>query len=120
MASHGLLLRLFLSPFLNVPVALRYLTLYPDNVGITYYLTRRLRELDTHELRDVWGFICHLLVTRPTKSRALECFVVDVAQRSTHIAMIVRLSFASLLNSDHILPDALVSPGGLAGSLFLP
>ncbi|KAJ7774599.1 kinase-like protein [Mycena maculata] len=89
MASHGLLLRLFLSPsFFTVPVALRYLSLYPDNVGITYYLTRRLRELDTRELRDVWGFICHLLVTRPTPSRALECFVVDVAQRSTHIAMI--------------------------------
>ncbi|KAJ6596909.1 kinase-like protein [Mycena vulgaris] len=89
MASHGLLLRLFLSPsFFTVHVALRYLTIYPDNVGITYYLTRRLREIDTHELRDVWGFISHLLVTRPTKSRALECFVVDVAQRSTHIAMI--------------------------------
>lgn len=32
----------------------------------------------------------HLLITRPTKSRALECFVVEVAQRSTHIALIVR------------------------------
>ncbi|KAJ7097912.1 kinase-like protein [Mycena belliarum] len=89
MASHGLLLRLFLSPsFFTVHVALRYLTIYPDNVGITYYLTRRLREIDTHELRDVWGFISHLLVTRPTRSRALECFVIDVSQRSTHIAMI--------------------------------
>ncbi|KAJ6496692.1 kinase-like protein [Mycena vitilis] len=89
MASHALLLRLFLSPsFFTVHVALRYLTIYPDNVGITYYLTRRLKELDTHELRDVWGFISHLLVTRPTKSRALEAFVVDVIQRSTHLAMI--------------------------------
>ncbi|KAJ7172461.1 kinase-like protein [Mycena filopes] len=89
MSSHGLLLRLFLSPsFFTVHVALRYLTIYPDNVGITYYLTRRLKELDTRELRDVWGFISHLLVTRPTKSRALESFVVDVIQRSTHLAMI--------------------------------
>ncbi|KAJ7046796.1 kinase-like protein [Mycena alexandri] len=89
MATHGLLLRLFLSPsFFTVHVALRYLTIYPDNVGITYYLTRRLKELDTRELRDVWGFISHLLVTRPTKSRALESFVVDVIQRSTHLAMI--------------------------------
>ncbi|KAF9227901.1 kinase-like protein [Gyrodon lividus] len=87
--SHALLLRLFLSPsFFSVHVALRYLMLYADNIGITYYLTRRLRDLDTHELRDVWGFICHLLVTRPSKSRALECFVVDIAQRSTHIAML--------------------------------
>lgn len=56
--SHALLLRLFLSPsFFSVHVALRYLMLYADNIGITYYLTRRLADLGTHELRDVWGFI---------------------------------------------------------------
>lgn len=33
--------------------------------------------------------LSHLLVTKPSKSRALECFVIDVAQRSTHIAMLV-------------------------------
>ncbi|KAF8628405.1 hypothetical protein AX15_003928 [Amanita polypyramis BW_CC] len=89
MASHALLLRLFLSPsFFSVHVALHYLLVYADNIGITYYLTRRLRDLDIHDLRDVWGFICHLLVTRPSKSRALECFVVDIARRSTHIAML--------------------------------
>ncbi|KAF7363461.1 Phosphatidylinositol 4-kinase [Mycena sanguinolenta] len=89
MATHGLLLRLFLSPeFFTVHTALRYLTIYPDNVGITYYLTRRLKELDTQELTDVWGFISHLLVTRPTKSRAVESFVVDIIKRSTHLAMI--------------------------------
>lgn len=56
--SHALLLRLFLSPsFFSVHVALRYLRLYSENIGITYYLTRRLRELDTRELREVWGFI---------------------------------------------------------------
>jgi hypothetical protein len=57
--SHALLLRLFLAPsFFSVHVALQYLRHYSDNIGITYYLTRRLNEqLDTHELRDVWGFI---------------------------------------------------------------
>ena len=56
--SHALLLRLFLSPsFFSVHVALRYLMLYADNIGITYYLTRRLSHLDIHELREVWGFI---------------------------------------------------------------
>ncbi|CAK5277685.1 unnamed protein product [Mycena citricolor] len=89
MASHGLLLRLFLSPsFFTVHVALRYLNTYPDHVGITYYLTSRLKEIDTYELRDVWGFICHLLVTRPSNSRALEAFVADTIQRSTHLAML--------------------------------
>lgn len=58
MPSHALLLRLFLSPsFFSVHVALRYLLIYADNIGITYYLTGRLRQLDTQELRDVWGFI---------------------------------------------------------------
>lgn len=58
MPSHALLLRLFLSPsFFSVHVALQYLLLYADNIGITYYLTARLRQLDTRELRDVWGFI---------------------------------------------------------------
>lgn len=56
--SHGLLLRLFLSPsFFSVDVALRYLMIYSDNIGITYYLTRRLREFTIEELSDVWGFV---------------------------------------------------------------
>jgi len=56
--SHALLLRLFLAPsFFNVHVALQYLALYSENIGITYYLTRRLNEIDPRELRDVWGFI---------------------------------------------------------------
>lgn len=56
--SHALLLRLFLAPsFFTVHVALQYLALYSDNIGITYYLTRRLTEIDPRELRDVWGFI---------------------------------------------------------------
>ncbi|KAJ3507872.1 hypothetical protein NLJ89_g6059 [Agrocybe chaxingu] len=59
MSSHALLLRLFLSSsFFSVHVALKYLLIYSDNIGITYYLTRRLKALDVHELRDVWGFVC--------------------------------------------------------------
>ncbi|KAH9856985.1 kinase-like protein [Lenzites betulinus] len=87
--SHALLLRLFLSPsFFSVHVALQYLRIYVDNIGITYYLTRRLRELDTQDLREVWGFICHLLVTRPSRSKALESFVIEISHKSTHIAML--------------------------------
>jgi phosphatidylinositol 4-kinase B len=56
--SHALLLRLFLSSsYFSVYVALHYLMTYSDNIGITYYLTRRLREFTIDELRDVWGFI---------------------------------------------------------------
>ncbi|TFK29951.1 kinase-like protein [Coprinopsis marcescibilis] len=99
MSSHALLLRLFLSPsFFSVHVALKYLLVYADNIGITYYLTRRLRELEVQELTDVWGFVCHLLITKPTKSRAIECFVVDTAQRSTHIALITLWFMQAALN----------------------
>ncbi|PIL24090.1 hypothetical protein GSI_13842 [Ganoderma sinense ZZ0214-1] len=87
--SHALLLRLFLSPsFFSVHVALQYLRIYADNIGITYYLTRRLKELNPQELREVWGFVCHLVVTRPTQSKALESFVVEICHKSTHIAML--------------------------------
>jgi len=58
MSSHGLLLRLFLSPaYFSLHVALKYLLVYADNIGITYYLTRRLREAEVDELNDAWGFI---------------------------------------------------------------
>lgn len=97
--SHALLLRLFLSPsFFNVHVALQYLELYSDNIGITYYLTRRLRELPVDELREVWGFVCHLLITRPSKSRALECFVVETSERSTHMALLTLWFAQAALN----------------------
>ena len=76
MASHALLLRLFLSPsFFSVHVALRYLLLYADNIGITYYLTRRLRELDTQELRDVWGFIWSVSPTISSDNYSLFTFL---------------------------------------------
>ncbi|KAF9264648.1 kinase-like protein [Marasmius fiardii PR-910] len=104
--SHALLLRLFLTPsFFSVHVALQYLKTYSDNIGITYYITRRLRDLDISELRDVWGFICHLLLTRPSKSRALECFVVDIAQKSTHIALLT-LWFMQAALQDLTHPDS--------------
>lgn len=65
--SHALLLRLFLSPsFFSVHVALQYLCFYADNIGITYYLTRRLRELETRELRDVWCFVWCVFVAFKT------------------------------------------------------
>ncbi|KAF8312023.1 kinase-like protein [Clavulina sp. PMI_390] len=87
--SHALLLRLFQSQsYFSVHLALQYLSTYHDHIGITHYITGRLRELDDSELDDVWGFICHLLVTRPSQSCALETFVVERAEQSTHSALL--------------------------------
>ena len=33
--------------------------------------------------------LSHLLLTRPSKSRALECFIVDTCEKSTHMAIYV-------------------------------
>ncbi|KDQ07933.1 hypothetical protein BOTBODRAFT_180280 [Botryobasidium botryosum FD-172 SS1] len=97
--SHSLLLRLFLSPtYFSVHVALQYLAIYPDNIGITHYLCGRLREIKTDDLQDLWGFICHLLVTRPSKSCALETFVIERAELSTHVAMLTLWFMQSQLN----------------------
>ncbi|KZS99247.1 kinase-like protein [Sistotremastrum niveocremeum HHB9708] len=85
--SHALLLRLALSPHWSLHTALQYLSNYSDHVGISHYITRRMSEIDNEQLREVWGFICHLLVTRPSKSAALEVFVVEQAEASTHILL---------------------------------
>lgn len=56
--SNALLLRLFQSSsYFSINLAIQYLTQYHDNIGITYYLTRRLKEFGIDELRDVWGFL---------------------------------------------------------------
>lgn len=52
--NHALLLRLFLSSsFVSVHVALQYLRLYSDNIGISHYLANRVREFTNAELIDV-------------------------------------------------------------------
>lgn len=42
-------------------------------------------------LIELYNVCSHLLVTRPSKSRSLECFVVSMSERSTHLAMFVRV-----------------------------
>jgi hypothetical protein len=52
--SHALLLRLFLSPYFSVHVAIQYLKAYPANIGITHYLTNRLRSMPSREVEFYW------------------------------------------------------------------
>lgn len=33
--------------------------------------------------------LSYLLVSRPSRSRALECFVMDISRKSTHLAILV-------------------------------
>lgn len=81
-------LRLFLSPYFNISVAMHYLKTYPDSIGISHYLCYRMRSMKAEDVEFYWPQICHLLITRPTESNALECFVLERAEESTHSAML--------------------------------
>ena len=94
--SYALLLRFLTSSYFSINIALQYLRQHHDHIGITYYLTRRLKECDINELRESWGSVCHLLVTMPSKSRALECMVVEISERSPHMAIFVSRELAKL------------------------
>ncbi|ODN77738.1 hypothetical protein L202_04877 [Cryptococcus amylolentus CBS 6039] len=86
--SHALLLRLFLSPFFSISIAMQYLKTYPDNIGISHYLCWRMKRMPPDEVEFYWPQICHLLLTYPTSSNALESFIIQRAEESTHSAML--------------------------------
>ncbi|PLW07183.1 hypothetical protein PCANC_16315 [Puccinia coronata f. sp. avenae] len=83
----GLLLRLFESEFFNVHLAISYLKTYHDSIGITYYLIERLNQFPSQDVEFYWPQLCHLLISRPTQSLALESFIIKKSQQSTHLAM---------------------------------
>ncbi|KAI9317864.1 kinase-like domain-containing protein [Dichotomocladium elegans] len=85
--SNALLLRLFTSEFFNSWIAISYLFRYPDNVGIQHYLCRELKKFPISEIEFFLPQLIHLLISRPTESVALECFLVEMCERSTHMAI---------------------------------
>ncbi|KAH8551348.1 hypothetical protein BGW37DRAFT_513211 [Umbelopsis sp. PMI_123] len=85
--SNALLLRLFTSEFFNSWIAVSYLFRYPDNVGIQHYLCNELKSFPMSEIEFFLPQLVHLLISRPSESVALECFILDQCQRSTHMAL---------------------------------
>ncbi|KAJ9095191.1 hypothetical protein QFC19_007646 [Naganishia cerealis] len=67
---------------------MHYLKTYPDSIGISHYLCYRMKSMKAEDVEFYWPQICHLLITRPTESNALECFVLERAEESTHSAML--------------------------------
>lgn len=85
----SLLLRLFHSDYFSPHLALSYLKTYSDNIGITYYLVYRLRtSFRPEEVEFYWPQLCHLLITKPSESRALECFILERCEESVHVALL--------------------------------
>ncbi|UZJ54855.1 hypothetical protein CBS101457_004175 [Exobasidium rhododendri] len=96
--SHGLLLRLFQSEFFSPHLALSYLKTYSDSIGITYYLVEQLKTaFDDSQVELYWAQLCHLLITKPSKSRALEYFVLQRCDESVHVALITLWFFQAAL-----------------------
>ncbi|KAG0192038.1 Phosphatidylinositol 4-kinase pik1alpha (PI4-kinase)(PtdIns-4-kinase) [Apophysomyces sp. BC1034] len=85
--SNALLLRLFTSEFFNSWIAVSYLFRYPDNVGIQHYLCNELKKFPISEIEFFLPQLVHLLITNPTESVALECFLIEMCEKSTHMAI---------------------------------
>ncbi|WAR59272.1 hypothetical protein PtB15_10B614 [Puccinia triticina] len=60
---------------------------YHDSIGITYYLINRLNQFPSQDVEFYWPQLCHLLISRPTQSFALESFIISRSQLSTHLAI---------------------------------
>ncbi|RHZ81147.1 hypothetical protein Glove_123g82 [Diversispora epigaea] len=86
--SQQLLLRLFQSEHFNSWMAISYLFRYPDSVGIQHYLCNELRKFPMSEIEFFLPQLCHLLISRTTESVALECFVLESCEKSTHMAIL--------------------------------
>ncbi|KAI7906146.1 kinase-like domain-containing protein [Cokeromyces recurvatus] len=85
--SNALLLRLFTSEFFNSWIAVSYLFRYSDNVGIQHYLCAELKSFPISEIEFFLPQLIHLLITKPSDSVALECFLIEMFEKSTHIAL---------------------------------
>ncbi|KAI8359110.1 hypothetical protein EDC96DRAFT_553919 [Choanephora cucurbitarum] len=85
--SNALLLRLFTSEYFNAWIAISYIFRHPDNVGIQHYLCTQLRKFPIAEIEFFLPQLMHLLITRPTESVALELYIIDACEKSTHIAV---------------------------------
>ncbi|RIA96261.1 kinase-like domain-containing protein [Glomus cerebriforme] len=86
--SQQLLLRLFQSEHFNSWMAIEYLFRYPDSVGIQHYLCNELKKFPITEIEFFLPQLCHLLISRTTESVALECFILENCEKSTHMAIL--------------------------------
>ncbi|PWY99187.1 hypothetical protein BCV70DRAFT_201393 [Testicularia cyperi] len=95
----SLLLRLFHSDYFSPHLALSYLRTYSDNIGITYYLVGQLETaFPSDEVEFYWPQLCHLLITKPSESRALESFVLRRCSESVHVALLTLWYFQAALS----------------------
>jgi hypothetical protein len=57
-------LRLFLSPYFSISVAMHYLKTYPDSIGISHYLCWRMKHMPPEEVEFYWPQIWYVYFIR--------------------------------------------------------
>lgn len=55
-------LRLFLSPYFSISVAMHYLKTYPDSIGISHYLCWRMKAMPAEEVEFYWPQIWYVCI----------------------------------------------------------
>ncbi|KAK9472855.1 kinase-like domain-containing protein [Dipodascopsis tothii] len=86
--GHTLLLRFIDSAHFSLFMCISYLARYADNIGIHFYLCQKLRTYPYPEIEFFLPQLCQIVLTVPTESVALEDFVLEMANRSTHSAVL--------------------------------
>ncbi|KAK9322891.1 kinase-like domain-containing protein [Lipomyces orientalis] len=86
--GHNLLLRFIDSNHFSLFLCIAYLARYADNIGIHYYLCRKLHSFPYLEIEFFLPQLCQIILTVPTESVALEEFLLEMCSRSTHSAVL--------------------------------
>ncbi|KAI8998239.1 kinase-like domain-containing protein [Gaertneriomyces semiglobifer] len=99
--------RLFESEFFDLRLALSYLHRYPDTIGIQHYICSRLDDFDEAENEFYLPQICHLLVSNPSESVALEEWLLTKCQEdSGHFAILTLWFLQSHLSDLRRTPNS--------------
>ncbi|KAK9451327.1 kinase-like domain-containing protein [Limtongia smithiae] len=86
-SGHTLLVRFINSPHFTLFLCISYLVRYADTIGIHYYLCQKLRCYAYSEIEFFLPQLCQIILTVPTDSVALEEFLLETCNRSTHSAV---------------------------------
>ncbi|EEQ40796.1 Phosphatidylinositol 3- and 4-kinase family protein [Clavispora lusitaniae] len=83
------LLKIIDSPDFDVFTCIDYLRRYSSEIGIYYYLTRKLRTYKYDDLEFLIPQLIQLLVSFETNSMALEDFLLEYSEKYPHFSLIV-------------------------------
>ncbi|KAK9463374.1 kinase-like domain-containing protein [Lipomyces oligophaga] len=86
-SGYNLLLRFIDSSHFTLFLCISYLARYADNVGVHFHLCQKLRSFSYLQIEFFLPQLCQIILTVPTESVALEDFLLDMCNRSTHSAV---------------------------------